>query len=260
MSLLVIYQVISQHPIVINFNGTDVSFNPGDVFQAPSNNPSVVRYLDLGVIVPTLDQGLITNIQYITGPQGPVGPQGPPGQNGAPGTPGASGVTGATGPPGSTGPAGPPGPPGTLPGPFSTKLYNTTSQVIPTSVYSVLTFNGELWNYGAMHNIGVNPTRITIPAAGRWLLTAKIAFQAIVGGSVRGVRLRKNGAALEDLDTRPPVVNVSLGCTINVSTMVSSTSAGDYYELLVYQDSGASIFALGGATGTTFSASLLPGQ
>lgn len=259
MPQLVIYKVIANSPILISIGGENVSYNPGDVFQASANNPSVQYLLSIDAIFPVPGQNLIVNAQYITGPQGPIGSQGPSGFNGMPGLQGSPGLIGLTGPTGLTGPAGPTGPAGTIPGPYSVKVYNNTTQALATTTFITLTFNSELWNFGSIHSIVTNPSRLTLPTAGRWLLVAKIAYQGNTGGTSRYLRLVRNGSLAEDLDIRPPVQSNSIGTTISGSTIVS-TGGGEYFEIQAYQDSGFPLFAFGGVTGSSFSAVWLPGQ
>lgn len=259
MGTLVVYKVISQHPIVIDFSGTDISYNPGDVFQAPPNNPSVVRYLNLNAIIAAPTEEVITNIQYITGPQGLPGTQGPPGAAGTPGAQGPPGVTGATGPQGIQGPAGPTGPAGSIIGPYSCRLYNTTTQSVPNAVYTTLAFDSELWDDGPLHSTISGTTKITLPISGRWLLNAKIPYQANTGGAIRALRIVKNTSLNEDLDQRSPVASILYSTIVNGSTIVNS-GPGDFFEIQAFQDSGFPLFVLGGVTGIVFSATLLPGQ
>lgn len=79
------YQVISQTPVVVE-DETAVSYAAGAVFSALDNNPSILRLLALGDIVPvtlTPSPGGFVVIPGPTGPMGPVGPVGPPGPQGA---------------------------------------------------------------------------------------------------------------------------------------------------------------------------------
>lgn len=259
MGTLVIYKVIAQHPIVIDFSGAAISYNPGDIFQAPPNNPSVVRYLELEAITPAPSQTPLTSIQFIAGPQGLPGLPGAPGATGSPGLTGSSGTTGAPGPTGLTGPPGPTGPAGSIIGPYSCRLYNSTTQTIANSTYVTLTFNNELWDDGPLHSTSSFQSRITLPIAGRWLLNAKVPIQANVAGSIRALRIVKNTSLNEDLDQRSPVANILYATIVEGSTIVNS-GPGDFFEIQVFQDSGFPLFALGGVTGTVFSATLLPGQ
>jgi Collagen triple helix repeat (20 copies) len=259
MAQLVIYKVVATSPIVVSIGGSAISYVPGDVFQAPSNNPSIQGLLSTDSIIPVPGQNLITNVQYITGPQGGPGPTGPSGFNGMPGLTGATGATGATGPTGPMGPTGPTGPAGSITGPYSVKVYNSATQTINASTFTTLTFNTELWNFGAIHNVSVNPSRLTLPVAGRWLLVAKIAYQANTGGISRYLRLMRNGSLAEDLDIRSPVVSNSVGTNVGGSTIIS-TGGGEYFEIQAYQDSSFPLYALSGITGSTFSAVLLAGQ
>lgn len=255
-----IYKVIAQHPIVVDLDGIDVSFNPGDVFQASPDNRNISRYLSLNAIVSSPVKLPLTNIQYVAGPQGLIGPQGPPGANGSNGSVGPPGITGATGPQGLPGPVGPIGPQGKLPGPYSAKVYNSITQSIPTSTFTTLTFNTDAWTFNNVHNTGVNPSRLTLTNPGRWLITAKIAFQANTAGSVRQLRLLTNSSLIEDLDIRSPVQSTTIATVISTSTIISTECSEDFVEVQAFQDSGFPLYSLSGITGCTFSAIWQAGQ
>lgn len=75
-AVLTSYLVVSALPIVIEDEvGQSLSYSPGAIFQALSNNPSVVRLLDLGQII--LAQGAIDPTTGFLVIQGPIGPTGP---------------------------------------------------------------------------------------------------------------------------------------------------------------------------------------
>jgi hypothetical protein len=90
----------------------------------------------------------------------------------------------------------------------------------------------------------VNPTRLTIPPG---VSQVRLQSQGIWGGSIAGSRLiglLKNGAAFlgSSFDQRAanPIAGNST-CGVNVSTPVLSVLPGDYFEVAVFQDSGAAL-------------------
>lgn len=82
MAVLKNYIVVSPVPIVIEEDGTALSYNPGDVFQALDNNPSVVRNVTLGKLVETTAEPMTGPVVVSAGGPGPTGPVGPTGPAG----------------------------------------------------------------------------------------------------------------------------------------------------------------------------------
>jgi hypothetical protein len=89
-------------------------------------------------------------------------------------------------------------------------------------------------------NVGLfGSNRITIPTTGKvteaWLLSGRTIFAAAAGGTQRELSLRKNGSTSIAFAACAPNTLTSL----SVSSIVNDPAAGDYFELIVTQDSGA---------------------
>ena len=93
-------------------------------------------------------------------------------------------------------------------------------------------------NVGAIHNTGVNPSRMTVPAgaAGLWLVIG-LATWAGGAGAQRQTLLLKNGAGIiTNVVTASAVYNPQ-----NVFAALLVLNVGDYLELQGYQDSGGNL-------------------
>ena len=74
------YIVVSSLPVVVEDEvGKTTSYNPGAIFQALDNNPSVVRLQAIQHIIPFIGQPVAGQFVVSEGPAGPTGPAGPAG-------------------------------------------------------------------------------------------------------------------------------------------------------------------------------------
>lgn len=135
-------------------------------------------------------------------------------------------------------------------------LRRTTSQSIATLTESPISFNGEDFDTDGYHSLVTNPTRLTIPVGGGgyYLVNAGCSYTANVTGA-RQTTIYKNGLA-----SGPRIAfNSRAGSTagfparVQISTGVVALVAGDYLELVAYQESGGALNVEGSATlGLTF--------
>ena len=129
-----------------------------------------------------------------------------------------------------------------------------TSQSIPNATTTAIAFNGEVFaDVGGIHSTTVNNTRFTVPFGfnGAYSINVTIQWAASAAGTVRTVRIYKDGSAIAWSQKAPSSVQVSDSISI-----IDNGSAGSYYEVFVYQDSGGALNVLGTDTvvdGTTCS-------
>lgn len=118
--------------------------------------------------------------------------------------------------------------------------YNSSAQSIANATFTVLTFDSEDLNVGGMHSTTINTSRLTIPAGGDgvYLFIGSIMYAGNIAGITRVIVLRKNGAT-SLLQNQYGVASASQmgiqGC------WMGSLVAGDYIEMLGYQDSGGAL-------------------
>lgn len=113
------------------------------------------------------------------------------------------------------------------------------SQTIPYATNTVLSMETETYDVGGYHEGVTNPSRITIPTTGKYKLKGSvfISFPAFVLTSPYGyVRLsiRKNGTTTV-YSGQEWIFRDSIGITVPVESPVIEVTAGDYFELVVYQ-------------------------
>ncbi len=172
-----------------------------------------------------------------TGEAGPMGPEGATGATGPQGEIGATGATGPTGAAGATGPTGPQGEPGVAEGALVT-LAAASTQSIPNATPTAVAWDLFQYDDSAFWDAG-SPTRLTIPAGvTRVRLSAGIRWTPNATGN-RKLKIRGNPAGVYDADSiwasddRP--ADDSGDAT--VVTPIIKVAEGDYFEVIVEQDS-----------------------
>lgn len=117
------------------------------------------------------------------------------------------------------------------------KVFHSTTQSLTSAVVTALNFNSEDLDIGGLHDPAVNNSRLTIPTGfgGVYLIIGKVAYAANATG-VRVARIHKNGALI---DTEPIHAGTASGTQVVMVNSILALAAGDYIELVGYQDSGA---------------------
>jgi hypothetical protein len=114
---------------------------------------------------------------------------------------------------------------------------NSTTQSIPNSTYTAVSFDSEQTDVGGFFAPGT-PTRFTVPAgaSGVYQVGGYLAFAGNASGT-RLVVIRTNGSGWMSADRDSPT---SVDHQMNVTAMMY-LNAGDYVELIAYQTSGGAL-------------------
>ena len=117
------------------------------------------------------------------------------------------------------------------------RAHSNTNISIPNSTITTIPLNDEVFDTDTMHDNSVNPSRITIKTAGKYLITACAGF-ASNATERRVLFIYKNG----DTQISTQSANaVSASATIlNISTIVD-LAVNDYVEMRVFQASGGAL-------------------
>ena len=122
--------------------------------------------------------------------------------------------------------------------PPSVKAVRTAVQSLANNTSTGLAFTAaDEWDTDSFHSTTTNNTRITVPTGlgGKYLLIGAVAFATGVS-QIRNVKIQLNGATqlVVFQETQADDLGVSL-------SIMYKLSAGDYIELICYQNSGAAL-------------------
>lgn len=119
-------------------------------------------------------------------------------------------------------------------------LYKSSAQSISNNTWTTITWDSEYYDTDAFHSTSFSTSRITIPSGkgGKYQINAVGFFPANSTG-VRLIKVAKNGT-----DFGYGVWNASSGSadpTVTILSLTRDLVAGDYIELLAYQNSGGNL-------------------
>jgi len=126
------------------------------------------------------------------------------------------------------------------------------SQSIANNTVTAIALNTEQFDSSSMHSTTVNNSRFTIPTGytGKWLFTAVSGFDPLTAGNMI-LRFYVNGSSI-GLAIFTGNTNAGTLTSTSISNVLSLT-AGDYVELMIYQNSGvAATTMVSGAEDFTF--------
>lgn len=124
-------------------------------------------------------------------------------------------------------------------------------QAIPDATSTAVILNAEVYDIGDLHDIVVNPGRMTIPSGmgGSYSFTAMVAFESSNVG-LRYITITKNGSAIATIiEPNPDNTNF---CYLQLQ-VDDEANVGDYYELRAFQSSGGDLSIIKNLDTTYFS-------
>lgn len=118
------------------------------------------------------------------------------------------------------------------------RVYRTTNQSISNTTVAAIAFDAERYDTDSYHSTVSNTSRITIPTTGYYRVGATVAWTSSSSG-MRLIALELNATTDIAQDARTSV-NPGAGSFQTRHTVSCDYyfTAGDYIELVVYQDSG----------------------
>lgn len=126
------------------------------------------------------------------------------------------------------------------------KAYHSTTQSHTTSgTYIAVAFDSEEFDTDTYHNNVTDNPRLVVPSTARYLIGAAITFAPHATGE-RAIKFRKNGTTDLRGSGGEPTSSGSVNTLTPMTTLVDLV-AGDYVEVMAYQDSGGAL-NMGSAT------------
>lgn len=122
------------------------------------------------------------------------------------------------------------------------RVTNSVAQSIPTTTYTPITFNTEIWDTDNTHSTVTNTSRLTANTAGLYDIDANIYFDVNATGA-RAVILRVNGTTFIAFNQVQATATASYATLLSASTKYR-LEVGDYVEVLAFQNSGVSLNSL----------------
>lgn len=127
------------------------------------------------------------------------------------------------------------------PGPSGTRAVRTAAQTIGNAAVTAVIFDGSTHDDDDWWEGVVNPTRITVDAPGRYLVTAQFGFDNDANGVRYGIlRVYDSDDVLRDV-LGECQDDTATGNYYGSVTAIDEAAAGDYYVWSIYQSSGGNL-------------------
>jgi hypothetical protein len=125
------------------------------------------------------------------------------------------------------------------PGGVGALAYNSANLALTTATSTVITLNSERFDTDSFHSTASNTSRLTVPTGmgGIYQITAQARFASNSTG-IRLILVRLNGTTTI---AQQSMTAISGNETDMVLSTVYNLAAGDYVELLAYQNSGGNL-------------------
>lgn len=115
------------------------------------------------------------------------------------------------------------------------RVHRITFQSVPNGTVTQISWDAELYDPCGMHDLATNPQRITVKSTGLYAISAALYFPPATS-QTRLMKITKN--ATTDLLTW---IEVTAQETMGMLHCTEQLSAGDYVDVRVVQNSGASM-------------------
>lgn len=123
-----------------------------------------------------------------------------------------------------------------VPGQTRCHIFNSQAQSIPNAAWTNVVFDSEISDVGDMFSV-VNPSRITLPVAGVYLIVADLIFPANATG-LRYIAINLNGS----IRTHITIVTGIGSADHRVQTIaLYARSGGEWIEIQALQTSGGAL-------------------
>lgn len=114
------------------------------------------------------------------------------------------------------------------------RVYASGTQSFSNASAAAFTWDSESYDTNSFHSTSTNTSRLTVPTTGYYLIASKIMW-ASNSTTSRISELKKNGTGVSYLETGADDV------TALELTDILYATAGDYFELFGYQNSGGTL-------------------
>jgi len=113
----------------------------------------------------------------------------------------------------------------------------STGTSIDNATWTPLTLDGEDFDSGSLHDNSTNPSRITVPTTGYYLVTGMAKFATADNDGCRYISFAVDGSRTTNIQFPPHATQVGIA----IGSDIVSLTSGQYVEMHIYQDSGAAM-------------------
>lgn len=128
------------------------------------------------------------------------------------------------------------------------KAMHNTTQSIGNGAVTTIALNVESFDPTGMHDNATNNSRLTMPIAGIYLITANVQWPTAAG--TRQLKIQRN--ASQDIAYNWVTATTGGQPTHQNLSVLHNFAAADWVEMVVYQDSGGALNLVGDATATPY--------
>jgi hypothetical protein len=118
-------------------------------------------------------------------------------------------------------------------------VYQGSAQSFTSSSGAAVTFDSTTTDTYGGHSNSTNNSRYTAQVTGWYWVVGTVTWANVAGGN-RNVSINKNGSGVPQFGTAVPAAS-SLVFPAGQATALVQLNAGDYVEVVAYQDSGGAV-------------------
>ncbi len=134
---------------------------------------------------------------------------------------------------------------------FGGALVDTlANQSIPNGTSTVINFTNEVYDTDAIHDNAVNNTRLTVPAGWSKVRLNGAVIWATSSVNDRYIWFRKNGGGF--VGQAQIIAKAAAKSAVTTQSPAVAVVAGDYFEMVVFQNRGSALNVLGPNGNTYF--------
>jgi hypothetical protein len=112
-------------------------------------------------------------------------------------------------------------------------VYHSATESVPNNTLISLTFDSEEWDVGDWHSVVSEPSRLTVPLTGKYLVLGQARFQADTDLTRCLLHILHTGVVNAQTDLAVPFVT---GSTVSLQVAsIALANPGDWFSLSVYQ-------------------------
>jgi hypothetical protein len=111
----------------------------------------------------------------------------------------------------------------------------TVQLSVANFTHTPIPFDSEIYDSNGMHSTVTNTTRLTVVESGNYIIAGNVYWDGLTTGT-NDLWLRLNGASALEAQMQMSTAATSYGHGLSTMRLMG---AGEYVELMVFQDSGA---------------------